>query len=59
MEIEKVYTYQFCDKLQISIYPVNDIDSVFKTIPKEYFANDLGGKAPSFEDLKGTYTSII
>lgn len=39
--------------LQISVHPVNDMDSVYKYIPKEYFASDMGGKAPSFEVLKG------
>jgi len=34
------------------------MESVYKTIPKEYFASDMGGKAPSFEELKSK-TSII
>lgn len=29
------------------------MDSVYKYIPKEYFASDMGGNAPSFEALKG------
>ncbi|XP_015370333.1 PREDICTED: uncharacterized protein LOC107166259 [Diuraphis noxia] len=37
----------------ISVHPANDMDSVYKFIPKEYFASDLGGKAPSFEARKG------
>lgn len=45
-------------QLQISVHPVNDIESVYKTIPKEYFAKDLGGKAPSFEELKSTSDKI-
>jgi len=29
------------------------MDSVYKSIPKEYFTIDMGGKAPSFEAQKG------
>lgn len=39
--------------MQISVHPVSDMDSVYKSIPKEYFASDMGGKAPSFEAKKG------
>uniref|UniRef100_A0A2H8TQN3 Alpha-tocopherol transfer protein n=2 Tax=Melanaphis sacchari TaxID=742174 RepID=A0A2H8TQN3_9HEMI len=36
----------------ISIHSVSDMDSVYQSIPKEYFASDIGGKAPSFEAQK-------
>ncbi|XP_060842121.1 uncharacterized protein LOC132922564 [Rhopalosiphum padi] len=36
----------------ISIHPASDMDTVYKSIPKEYFASDMGGKAPSFEAQK-------
>jgi hypothetical protein len=39
--------------LQISVHSASDMDSVYKSIPKEYFSSDMGGKAPSFEALKG------
>jgi len=39
--------------MQISVHPENDMDSVYKFIPKEYFASDMGGNAPSFEAKKG------
>jgi len=29
------------------------MESVYKSIPKEYFASDMGGKSPSFEAQKG------
>lgn len=46
--------YNKLNRLQISVHPSSDMDSVFKSIPKEYFASDMGGKSPSFEALKGT-----
>jgi len=41
--------------MQISVHPASDMDSVYKSIPKEYFASDMGGKAPSFEAKKGIH----
>lgn len=34
------------------MHSASDMDTVYKSIPKEYFASDMGGKAPSFEVLK-------
>lgn len=39
--------------MQISVHPANDMESVYKFIPQEYFASDMGGNAPSFEAKKG------
>lgn len=41
--------------VQINIHPSSDMDRVYKSIPKEYFASDLGGKSPSLETLNGKY----
>lgn len=45
--------------MQISMHPANDMESVYKFIPKEYFASDMGGNAPSFEAKKGINTINI
>jgi len=35
------------------------MDTVYKSIPKEYFASDMGGKAPSFEAQKGIFITMV
>lgn len=49
-EMSKYFVY-----VQINIHPSSDMDRVYKSIPKEYFASDLGGKSPSLETLNGKY----
>lgn len=51
----KTILFQF----QISVHSASDMNSVYKSVPKEYFASDLGGNAPSFEALKGTFGRFI
>lgn len=49
----KLFNCFFFFVFQISVYGVNDIDAVYKSVPQKYFPSDVGGKSRSLEALKG------
>ncbi|VVC39262.1 CRAL/TRIO, N-terminal domain,CRAL-TRIO lipid binding domain [Cinara cedri] len=43
----------------ISVHTMSDMDTVYKSIPQEYFPSDMGGKSPSLEVLKDEAKQLL